>query len=545
MALQGKALVLVMKEPQNLQQIEELRFVTGLEISPRLGFEEDIRSAIKNAFSGEPPPASEVTAPPNDQPLVELSGDVPDMEFYTASSRERAKEAIKEFQAALGSWETPAVRLVSNIISLAERKKASDIHIDPQATGMVVRIRVDGILRDVLPVPQVLSNQLISRIKILADLDIAERRAPQDGRFLVRIGERHLDLRVSTLPTNYGEKVVMRLLSPDSTRVSLLDLGFSQEHAKEISQVLKLPQGMILVCGPTGSGKTTTLYAVLHQLSTRSVNIVSVEDPIEYLLAGINQVQVNNKAGLTFAGCLRSILRQDPNIVMVGEIRDQETAEIAMTAAQTGHLVLSTLHTNDSIATLDRLRDLGVPAFLIASSLTAIISQRLLRKLCDCRVVAPLPAGYRKFLPEFDDAGQPTKVYAAAGCAACDFAGYKGRVGVFEVLLLTEEIRRLIQKDTGTEEIRAWATTTGIPFLMDNTLDKVKAGLTSMEEALRVVPMSERAAPVVKERDLLLCHNCAKPLTPNFAFCPNCGSKLGGMEAGKIIATTAPGGVTA
>ena len=570
-ALRGQAIVLVMKEPQNLQVLDELRFITGMEISPRLGFEDDIKEAIQRYYKDEPFEEAEIhpyhteasssaeeTGPGTsrvDSGNASPDGS-PEMEFISASTRQGAKDAVKEMQAAMGSKTTPAVRLVSNIISVAYNKKASDIHIDPQASGMVARVRVDGVLRDVLQVPAALSTQLVSRIKIISDLDIAERRAPQDGRFMVRIGDKRLDLRVSTLPTNYGEKVVMRLLNPESTKVSFANLGFSEAHSQALGQALKLPQGLILVCGPTGSGKTTTLYAALNQLSTRSVNIVTVEDPIEYMLAGINQVQVNKKAGLTFASTLRSILRQDPNIVMVGEIRDQETAEIAMTASQTGHLVLSTLHTNDSIATLDRLRDLGIPAFMIAASVTAIVSQRLLRKLCTCRVEGnvPIPPEYPELLAA--PGSEPIKIYVPGGCPACDYTGYRGRVGVYEVLFISDDIRRLIQKDTGTEEIRTWTAAMHVPFMRENALDKVKEGLTSLDEVLRVVPMTERAAPVKqsarapvndrgKEHSVRYCHECGAELAASFSFCPGCGSKVRGLSIAPKPTGTLQGDVPA
>ena len=494
-----------------------------------MGFPEDIKAAIDIHYAPETPPEVEEAA----REAAPEEG-VPDMEFFTASSRQKAKEAIKEFQAALRSKPTAAVRLLSSMIMGAESRKASDLHIDPQAMDTVVRVRVDGILHDLLQVPQELTAQLVSRIKILADLDIAERRAPQDGRFLVRIRGKKIDLRVSTLPTHYGEKVVMRFLNPDSTRVRFVDLGFSEQQSEAISQVLARPQGLVLVSGPTGSGKTTTLYAALHHLSARSVNIITVEDPIEYMLEGINQVQVNKKAGLTFAGCLRSILRQDPNIVMVGEIRDKETAEIALTAAQTGHLVLSTIHTNDSIAAVDRLRDLGVASFLIASSTTAILAQRLLRKLCSCRKEGPPPPEYAAFLPESADGDHPTKVYLPVGCELCDGSGYKGRVGVYEVVIINDEIRSMIQSGAGADQIRALVAGSGVPFMSDDALGKVKRGLTSIEEVIRVIPMRGRAS--------LSCHACGKDLGGIFMFCPYCGSKMGESGAVKKQRSAAKGG---
>ncbi len=296
---------------------------------------------------------------------------------------------MREMQSELAakSRTTPAVLVVASMIRAAAEKGASDIHIEPHATETAIRFRVDGTLRDHRRIPRNLQNSVASRIKILSDMDIAERRAPQDGRFLVKIGERKIDLRVSTLPTQYGETVVMRLLEGNAPLQPFSGLGFPARMAEKLKQMLFYPQGMILVTGPTGSG--TTLYPSLNVIRRPSVNIITVEDPVEYELTGLNQVQVNTKAGLTFANSLRSILRQDPNVIMVGEIRDKETAEIAIKAAQTGHLVLSTLHTNDSISAVTRLVDLGIPGFQIASSVTAVVAQRLIRRLCACRKTVP------------------------------------------------------------------------------------------------------------------------------------------------------------
>ncbi len=354
--IEQKRLVVAMASPQNLRFLDELRFASGMDISPRLSFREELHQAISANYA------------PNKQgrdslPKVETQEkfQMEEMEFFSTSSRQSNQEAIQELQADLRQKKTPAVRLVSEIIQIAMAKNASDIHIEPRSGETAVRIRVDGVLRDLQTVPRNLQISLVSRIKILADMDIAERRAPQDGRFMVSVGSRQIDLRISSLPTQYGEKVVLRLLDTSAPLGSFSNLGMPADVSGGLSDLLALPQGMILVTGPTGSGKSTTIYSSLHKLRSPSVNIVTVEDPVEYVLPGINQVHVNTKAGLTFASCLRSLLRQDPNIIMVGEIRDKETAEIAMKAAQTGHLVLSTLHTNDSVSAIVRLLDLGIP----------------------------------------------------------------------------------------------------------------------------------------------------------------------------------------
>ncbi len=509
---EGRRMVAVMAEPQNLKNIDELRFITGMDIVPRLGFRSEITEAIQRCYA-ELEPAD--AAPAATIPFIEQV-DVSDMQFFTASSSERNKAAMEEFEAELRNEKTPAVRLVSAILAAAATKKASDIHIEPQPLGTVVRVRVDGVLRELTHIPAELTSFLVSRIKILSDMDISERRIPQDGRFLVQIGNNHLDLRVSTLPTHAGEKVVMRLLDPSASRVGFEKLGLSADNAQALSQVLSAPQGMLLVTGPTGSGKSTTLYASLNVLRGPSVNIITVEDPIEYRIEDINQVQINPKAGLTFAGCLRSMLRQDPNVIMVGEIRDQETAEIALQAAQTGHLVLSTLHTNDSIAAITRLLDLNVPSFLISASVTAVVAQRLVRKLCACRDMAPMTEDHASRLLAAGIVDFDSNAYVPVGCSECDNSGYKGRVGIYELLLLDEQIRSAIRSGARDEEIRNLARSGGMRQMQEDALEKVKQGITTMEEVLRVVPFDNAVT--------VRCRNCGRALAPAFLFCPYCGA---------------------
>ncbi len=509
MVREGKRLVAVMAEPQNLHTLDELRFMTGLEISPRLGFRSEIQTAVEKCYAE----ADSVQAP--ELPFVEQL-DASDLQFFTASSSERNKAAMEEFEADLRNERTPAVRLVSAILYAAALKKASDIHIEPQSMSTVVRVRVDGVLRELTHVPIELTSFLISRIKILADMDISERRIPQDGRFLAHIKDRPLDLRISTLPTHEGEKVVIRLLDPESTKVGFEKLGLSPENSTTLSNLLSAPQGMILVTGPTGSGKSTTLYAALNILRSPSVNIITIEDPIEYRIQEINQVQVNTKAGLTFANSLRSILRQDPNVILVGEIRDQETAEIALQAAQTGHLVLSTLHTNDSVAAITRLLDLGVPSFLIAASVTGIIAQRLVRKLCKCRTEVPITPEYASRLLAAGIVEFENKMYLPAGCSECDNSGYKGRIGIYEILLLDEQVRSAMRNGVRDEEIRNLARSGGMKLMQEDALEKVKQGVTTLEEVLRVVPFDSTVT--------VRCRNCGKALAPAFLFCPYCGA---------------------
>ncbi len=513
---EGTRLIVVLAQPQDLSLLHQLRFSTGMEISPRLGFREEVRSAIRRAYSTPDSNASALGTATEKMAHEDSSGSQ-EMEFVSTSTRQNNLDAIEEIQVELMQKRTPAVRIVSDIILAAMDKKASDIHIEPQSGGLAVRLRVDGVLRDLRLIPREIQNSLISRIKILSDMDIAERRSPQDGRFLVKMPGHQLDMRVSSLPTQYGEKIVLRLLETDSPTQTLPELGMDPGLEEKFRQLLALPQGTLLVVGPTGSGKTTTLYSALNFLRKPSVNIITVEDPVEYVLPGINQVQVNTKAGLTFATCLRSILRQDPNIIMVGEIRDRETAEICMKSAQTGHLVLSTLHTNDSISAIIRLLDLDVPGYLIASSVSGIIAQRLVRKLCACHNRVPADP---EFVSQMLAAGAlhaPEWRGLSIGCTACDQTGYKGRIGVFELLLLDEGVKNLIRTTARSEEIRDWVRGQGMTLIQEDALLKVDRGLTTLEEVQRVVRFESISS--------IECENCARKLAPAFHYCPYCGER--------------------
>jgi len=507
-------LIVVMAEPQNIATIDEVRFTGGKDISPRFGFRAEILSAI--ALNYDP---SENTGPLKESDAeITLQTEL-EMEFISTSSRQANRDAIEEIQAELNQKKTPAVRLVSEIIHQAMDKQASDIHIEPQAAATVVRIRVDGVLRELESVPRGIQNSLVSRIKILSDMDIGERRAPQDGRFMVAVGQRKVDMRVSTLPTQYGEKVVMRLLEASAPILSFTDLGFPADVAKRLMQMIGLPQGMLLVTGPTGSGKSTTLYSALNLLRKPAVNIVTVEDPIEYALSGVNQVHVNTRAGLTFASCLRSILRQDPNVIMIGEIRDLETAEIAMKAAQTGHMVLSTLHTNDSISAVARLLDLGIPEYLIASSVTGILAQRLLRKLCVCHGIKQVTPDYSERLAAAGWVQPPDSIPWPKGCSICDHTGYKGRLGIYEILSIDDSIRAILRGAYKPDLVRTAARAAGMRRMQEDALEKLQAGVTTLEEIIRVVPMEALATSG--------CEQCGHELPPAYRFCPFCGTRRG------------------
>jgi len=334
---------------------------------------------------------------------------------------------------------------------------------------------------------------------------------------MVSIGARQIDLRVSTLPTQYGEKVVIRLLETSAPLTGYADLGMPNDVSEGLNELLSTPQGMILVTGPTGSGKSTTLYSSLHKLRQDSVNIVTVEDPVEYVLPGINQVHVNAKAGLTFVSCLRSILRQDPNIIMVGEIRDKETAEIVMKAAQTGHLVLSTLHTNDSVSAIIRLLDLGIPGYLISSSVTGILAQRLVRKLCSCHTLKPATPEFKARLAQLGMSNPPKQVAVSNGCEKCSQTGYAGRIGIYELLRLEDSIRLLIRANGSIEQIRNAAKANGMRIMQEDALDKIRSGVTTLEEILRIVPM--------ENHQHLECAHCKNHILPTFNYCPSCGKQ--------------------
>ena len=391
-------------------------------------------------------------------------------------------------QVAALNEDAPIVKFVNLLITQAAHERASDIHIEPTETDLRIRIRVDGVLHERMRQPRSIHAGVVSRLKVMSDIDIAERRKPQDGRMSLMVDGRSIDLRVSTLPTVYGEKVVMRILDQSAGVQSLAMLGFLPEQLTMYESAYRMPYGAILVTGPTGSGKSTTLYATLSEINDPTRNIVTVEDPVEYRLAGVNQVQTNNRAGLTFANALRAILRQDPDVVLVGEIRDRETGVIAIEAALTGHLVLSTLHTNDAPSTPLRLLEMGIEPFLIASSLDCVVAQRLARRLCD-KCKAPYSPRMDEFIAAQWDMRDrtPDVAYQAIGCTACGGTGYRGRLAIHEVMLISEEIERQIVSHGSTDELRHLALEQGMIPLRRDGLRKVTAGLTTFEEVSRVI----------------------------------------------------------
>jgi type II secretory ATPase GspE/PulE/Tfp pilus assembly ATPase PilB-like protein len=439
--------------------------------------------------------------------------------------------------------DAPIIELVDLIARSAVRASASDIHIEPSEKGLLVRHRLDGLLKEVMDLPKWVHEGLIARVKIMAGLDIAERRLPQDGRLRLQMESgQPVDFRVSTLRTLHGEKIVLRLLDHQKGVPSLEQLGFSPGPLEHLRQFLKFQHGMILVVGPTGSGKTTTLCSALTTLRSERINIVTIEDPIEYQIPGINQTQVSDKVKLTFASALRSILRQDPDVILVGEVRDQETARIAMQAAQTGHLVLTTLHTDDAPSAVTRLVDIGIEPYIVASATIGIVAQRLVRRLCSsCRSPCVLPTDALRTLRVTDGAGQD--FHRAAGCDLCHQTGYRGRLGIYEVMPVSDKLRRLIAQRAPEATIRDAARAAGMLSLAEDGLEKVTAGVTTAEELLRVVTEVEAetvcpscrgrvahdfvACPACGRRLKAVCGGCSRALRSDWAFCPYCARTTG------------------
>jgi type IV pilus assembly protein PilB len=459
---EGEDLVVAMADPGNVLVMDDIRAITGLRVVPKVATSSDIDDAIRR--------------------IGRMDGSVAELAHLVADDDEG--DDLTSVQAAVE--EAPIVKLVNTLVSRAVNERASDIHIEPGERDLRVRFRIDGVLHEVMTTPKSVSGAVVSRLKIMADLDIAERRIPQDGRVSLRVAGRPIDLRVATLPTIYGEKVVLRILDKDDAVLSLPDLGFLPQTLAQYEESYTKPYGAILVTGPTGSGKTTTLYSTLNAINRPELNAITVEDPVEYRLPGVTQVQVNRKVGLQFATVLKAILRSDPDIVLVGEVRDVETAKIAIEAALTGHLVLTTLHTNDAASSIGRLIDMGVEPYLVSSALDCVLAQRLARKLCErCKTPQQAPAEVAARMG-FPDSG-PLTVYTAVGCKVCSDTGYRGRVAINEVMTVTEDIQRMAVEHRPSDEIRAVAMQQGMITLRQDGMEKVRLGITTLEEVLRVV----------------------------------------------------------
>jgi type IV pilus assembly protein PilB len=452
--------VVAMSNPLDIFAIDDIRLTSGLNVKPVLADEEDILIVINQYYTMK-------------ESIEQVIDELASADFGVEVAVENELEA---------SERAPVVKLVNSVIQQGIRDGASDIHIEPGEDIVKIRYRIDGQLHETMKYPKHLHNAVIARIKIISDMDITIKRLPQDGRKKFEFDRIHADLRISTLPTVHGEKIAIRILDRDKYFLKLENLGFSSENLGEFKKIISNPYGMILVSGPTGSGKTTTLYSALHELDFVGKNIVTIEDPVEYILEGINQVQVQPKIGLNFAEGLRSILRQDPNIIMVGEIRDSETADIAIRAALTGHLVLSTIHTNDSASVITRLIDMGVEPFLIASSVIGVVAQRLVRKICpECKI--QYEADDKELLPL--GISSPQKLYKGTGCSFCNNTGYKGRVAIYEVLKLLKHHRRLIIDKASSDKIMEISVKKGMRTLKESGVDLVLRGITTTDEILK------------------------------------------------------------
>ena len=466
------AITVATTDPLETAALDDLRLLLGMPVKAVLTSSMSLLNSLNRAYD-------EVASPSGAEQVME--------DIAASENLDKIAHELDEPQDLLDATdEAPIIRLVNSVLFQAVRQRASDIHFESFERGLVVRYRIDGVLYPILTPPKHLQSSIIARLKIMAGLNIAEKRLPQDGRFAIRTAGKDVDLRVSVLPTSHGERVVLRLLEKENRLLNLSEMGFSLDRLRIIHQLIQLTHGILLVTGPTGSGKTTTLYAALSEINAPDKNIITVEDPVEYQLLGIGQMQVNPKINLTFAAGLRSILRQDPDVIMIGEIRDRETAEIAIHASLTGHLVFSTLHTNDAASAATRLIDMGIEPFLVASSVVAVLAQRLIRKVCpDCK------KGYQPDDEELIRLGvvpgktKPT-FYRGSGCAACSQTGYRGRTGIHELLVMDDEVRRLIGSKADAAAIKQAAVARGMVLLKEEAAEKIFAGVTTTEEVMRM-----------------------------------------------------------
>ncbi|OHB29023.1 MAG: secretion system protein E [Desulfuromonadaceae bacterium GWC2_58_13] len=504
--LEGRQLTLAMADPSDIYKIDNLALMTGFKVIPVIASSSEIRDQLQKVH-GDPGFArnADIEDVSEFDPMDEIDIVIEEDE-YTVN----VEELINSSEVP------PIVRIVNAIISEAIRYQASDIHIEPKTKFSLIRFRIDGILHDKLRIPAELHAAAISRIKILAKLDISERRIPQDGRISVKSGTRLVDLRVSTLPSINGEKVVLRILDKSSAVKRLKDLGLLDADLQRILTLIKKPQGIIIATGPTGSGKTTMLYSILGEMLDRSRNFETIEEPVEYFLEEANQVSVREKIGMSFASILRSTLRQDPDVILVGEIRDKETADVAFKAALTGHMVLTTLHTNNSIASITRLIDIGIPSYLIASALEGIVAQRLVRRLCKHCKAEDEPSPEHLHLLRISAESLGGKVFRPVGCPRCSNTGYLGRTGIYEMFVMNEDFRSMISEGYKESKLVEMARAGGMRTLIEDGVEKVRSGETTLDELLRVI------GPQIKnERE---CGQCHQPIDIKFLFCPYCGA---------------------
>ena len=464
----GRSLTVAMAEPGNMQIVDDLKFITRCDIVPVIAGEYTLRTAIEKYYEQTDAQLASLLEGMEDE----------DLEIVEEEEEEEADYAIAD--------DAPVVKLINGLLTDAVRRGASDIHIEPFETELRVRYRIDGALLEVMKPPLKLKAALTSRVKIMSNLNIAERRVPQDGRIKIKVGKRVIDFRVSTLPVIFGEKIVMRILDKGNLTLDLKTFGFEPKAEKDLMTAISNPYGMVLVTGPTGSGKTTTLYSALSQVNTIDVNIMTAEDPVEYNIYGINQVLVRNEIGMTFAAALRAFLRQDPNIIMVGEIRDLETGSIAIKAALTGHLVLSTLHTNDAPSTITRMLDMGIEPFNVASAVNLIVAQRLIRRICkDCKAEHEYTSDELAALGMTDSELAEITFYKGTGCSSCGDTGYRGRAGLYEVMALTPALRRMILQGGSADELKEKAIEEGMLTLRMDGIMKLRKGITTLEEIVK------------------------------------------------------------
>jgi type IV pilus assembly protein PilB len=512
-ALKNSILDVAMADPLDLNMMKDLQFITGYGIQPAISTPSQIVDILNRHYHPDKT-ITDVASEFSSEEIVEF---LPD------------REVKEEEEPAERTKDSPFVKMVDLIIKNAIKKGASDVHIEAQEYNVRVRNRIDGVLQDSIKLPKWTQPIIISRIKVLGGMDIAEKRLPQDGRIKVRAKNVSVDLRVSTLPTYYGEKAVIRILNKQDTFLSLKELGFSERGLATLQNLISQPQGMILITGPTGSGKTSTLYASLQAVKSDELNIITVEDPVEYELGGINQVQINEKVGLTFPYVLRSILRQDPNVIMIGEIRDVDTAEIALQASLTGHLVLSTLHTNDAPSAITRLVDIGMAPYMIASSVIGIVAQRLVRVICaECKEeYVPNPDLLSRI--GLDKQNLPFKFYRGSGCSKCSNLGFKGRTVIEEVMVMSRKVRELTMAGSSADQVREAAMVTGMTTLGNSGLRKIEMGITTIDEVLKAVQQ--------KEELTTFCPHCGKGVSLDFKDCPYCKKPLVPTcnECGRIV----------
>ncbi|WNG59581.1 type II secretion system protein GspE [Archangium gephyra] len=471
----GDAVALAVADPLDTTVLDHARMLLGRDIQPRIALTSTIVDAINSVY---------------DRATNEAEQLVDELHATDLDSLAQEIEEVKDLLNDEGD-EAPIIRLINSVLFRAAKERASDIHIEPMERELLVRFRVDGVLQEIIKPPKRYQNAIIGRVKVMGQLNIAEKRLPQDGRIRIKLAGRDIDIRLSTIPTTYGERIVMRLLDKNTTLLDLTELGMASQMLAQMEHVIRRPHGIVLVTGPTGSGKTTTLYGALSRINTPDLNILTVEDPVEYQLKGIGQMAISPKIGLTFAQGLRSFLRQDPDVIMVGEIRDKETAEIAIQASLTGHLVFSTVHTNDAASAITRLVDMGVEPFLVASSLTAVLAQRLVRRVCpDCRVqYSPTDEEFKELAlnrAQFKERYGVEKIYKATGCPSCNQNGYRGRTGIYELLLVDDTVRQLALKNVDSSTIKKAAMSHGMLTLLDDGARKIALGETTIAEVLSI-----------------------------------------------------------